>query len=258
MTRSSLLPFALVGLVLGILAVTLAASDIPPAPKGALTWREIPSPRDERMMPLPSRVNVRLDVLVDGIPLRIVYHAGRYYLPVPEHGLPYEIRIRNYGSRRVVAVVSVDGLSVITRKPASVRDPGYLIDPGDVILIKGFRRDGKTVSQFRFEQRSRSYAAKIGEEENIGVIGLVAIEELVERDLRLDKRVKSGVAKSMAEVGGTGTEEGPDVYSPAYRVPFLRSKNMVRFTFYYDTVDALRRAGVPVKPYRPIPFPRDR
>jgi hypothetical protein len=48
---------------------------------------------------------------------------------------------------------------------------------------------------------------------------------------------------------------GRDVDSPAYWVQFVRSGNERTCTLYYDTVEALRKAGVPVD--GPIPFPGD-
>jgi hypothetical protein len=47
------------------------------------------------------------------------------------------------------------------------------------------------------------------------------------------------------------------VDSRAYYVPFVRSSNRQTITLYYDTVDALRQAGVPVDRPDPVPFPQD-
>jgi hypothetical protein len=59
------------------------------------------------------------------------------------------------------------------------------------------------------------------------------------------------------EVGSIGTEYGREIDSGAYYVPFLRSSNKQTITLYYDTVAALREAGVPVDRSLPIPFPGD-
>ena len=45
--------------------------------------------------------------------------------------------------------------------------------------IKGWRRDKETVAAFTFEERKNSYAYLRGYRDNIGVIGLIAIEEQI-------------------------------------------------------------------------------
>jgi hypothetical protein len=56
---------------------------------------------------------------------------------------------------------------------------------------------------------------------------------------------------------GIGTGYGRDIDSGIYYVSFVRSANKRTITFYYDTVEALRREGVPVDRPLPVPFPMD-
>jgi hypothetical protein len=217
-----------------------------------LTWRD---PRPLR----PYGMHVRLEVLVHGQPLPTVVHAGKTYLPVPRVGAEYEIRVWNDGPRRVVAVVSVDGLSVINGQPASEEQPGYIVAARSHIVIPGWRRSRNTVAAFRFVERGQSYAGLIGRPENIGVIGLVAIEEQGARPLPgLDREgAKAAGQRVKGLVGSVGTEYGRELDSRVYYVPFVRSGHRRAVTFYYDTVQALREAGVPVDGPTPVPFPRD-
>jgi len=230
--------------VLGLLMFNrLAASE--------LTYRPV-------LPPWPG-VHARLEVLVGGQPLRTIAHAGKTYLPVPELGTEYEIRVSNHGPRRITAIVSVDGLSVINGKPASESHPGYIVDPGSSIRIKGWRRNMESVAAFRFEERAKSYAALMGWPENVGVIGLVAIEEMSWRNhLGLENKDAAAPAtKRAAESGSIGTGYGRDIDSSVTSVPFVRGPSRQSLTIWYDTTDALRRAGVPVdRPY-PVPFPGD-
>jgi hypothetical protein len=212
--------------------------------------------------PVPSRPGMRvgLDVLVEGRPLATVRHAGKTYLPVPRLGVEYEIRVWNEGPRRVAAIVSVDGLSVINGRPASEGSPGYVVDPHGSIRIKGWPRSLETVAAFSFEERGQSYAERMGYPENVGVIGLLAIEEQGPGPrplLELRRDAAPAGQGASGEVGGTGTGYGRDLDSSAYRVPFLRSGNRQTVTLYYDTAEALRRAGVPVDGPAPVPFPGD-
>jgi hypothetical protein len=192
-------------------------------------------------------MHVGMEILVDGRPLPTVRHAGKLYLPVPWVGAEYEIRVWNYGPLRVAAVVSVDGLSVVNGRPASEDSPGYLVAPYSSVVIKGWRRNLDAVAAFRFVGRDESYAGKTGRPENIGVIGLVAIEELVWQPRPGLERADAGSPSAKgarAALGGIGTEYGREVDSRAYYVPFVRSTNRQTIALYYDTVEALREAGV--------------
>jgi hypothetical protein len=216
-------------------------------------------PREEFVLPPRESMRVGMEILVDGRPLRTVNHEGRTYIPVSRLGTEYEIRVWNKGPRRVTAIVSVDGLSVMDGKPASAEKPGYIVAPRDDIVIKGWRRDRDTVAAFSFEEREKSYASRVGHPDNIGVIGLIAIEELGvrPRPLPFERKDVPSALRGYGDVGGTGTGYGRDVDSPVYSVPFVRGANQSRITFYYDTVEALRKAGVPVDGPYPVPFPRD-
>jgi hypothetical protein len=221
-----------------------------------LSWSVPGSTREMDLLPRPQ-MNVGMEVLVDGMCARTVTFGGKVFLPVSRYGTEYEIRIWNHGPRRIAAIVSVDGLSVINGRPASALSPGYVVDPHSSILIKGWRRDLDTVAAFTFESRENSYAARVGRPENVGVIGLLAIEEAVRPRPMLLERADSArsAMKSAPEIGGTGTGYGRDIGSSVIYVPFVRSANTRTVTYYYDTVEALRRIGVPVDPSYPRPFP---
>lgn len=215
----------------------------------------------QRILIQPHTMRVGLDVLVDGRPLPTVTYEGKTYLPVPRVGAEYEIRVWNHGPRRIAAIVSVDGLSVINGQPASASSPGYLVAAHSSIVIKGWRRNLDSVAAFRFVDRHGSYAAQLGRPENVGVIGLLAIEEQAWRPRyrrELQERTAPPAAKALAgRVGSIGTQYGREIDSGAYYVPFVRSANRRTLTIYYDTVEALRSAGVPVDGGLPVPFPKD-
>jgi hypothetical protein len=205
-------------------------------------------------------MRVSLDVLVDGKTTRVISHNGKLYLPVARWGCEYEIRVNNMGSKRVAAIVSVDGLSVIKGDLASERSPGYLVDPRGNIVIKGWRRDKDSVAAFTFEERKNSYAYSRGYRDNTGVIGLIAVEEQINRPPQRAEFSKGMLAPTKTldgAVGGTGTGWGRDVGSSVVFVPFDRSSNKRMVTIYYDTEDALRRIGVPLESHEPKPFPAD-
>jgi hypothetical protein len=219
---------------------------------------ELYASRADWVYPPRDMMRVSLDVLVDGSPVRLVAHRGMLYLPVPRMGAEYEIRVNNHGPRRITAIVSVDGLSVIDGRPASELHTGYLVDPYSNVTIKGWRQNREKVAAFTFEDRERSYAHRMGHTANIGVIGLVAFEELAPRPRPLhEKREASPEAArgGKSAMGDTGTGWGRDIDSPVYKVPFVRSTNRRAVTISYDTPEALRRAGVPIDGPYPMPYP---
>ena len=177
MTRLYRSLVAVVLLATGLLAASTAwSAELYSTPVGPPVSAPRP-PASEYRAPLREALRVDLDVLVDGRPVRVISHEGRLYLPVPQLGAEYEIRVSNRGSRRIEAVISVDGLSVVNGRPASERSTGYIVEAHGQVVIKGWRRDRDTVAAFTFTERENSYAARMGNRENLGVIGLMAFEE---------------------------------------------------------------------------------
>ena len=94
------------------------------------------------------------------------------------HGGQYSIVIKNRCKSRVQVVASVDGLDVLDGKSASASRPGYVIDPGKTLEIKGFRTSYDAVAAFQFSSVSQSYAnLRHGETRNVGVIGIAVYTE---------------------------------------------------------------------------------
>ena len=103
--------------------------------------------------------------------LPVYYHNGRYYV-VGKPGNEYQINIRNQAGNDLLAVVSVDGVNVITGQTASPSQSGYVIDPWRTQDIKGWRKGLDRIAAFYFTRLSDSYAARTGRPDNVGVIGV--------------------------------------------------------------------------------------
>lgn len=118
-----------------------------------------------------------VEILVNGVPAREYLHEGRTYI-MGSKGDRYSIRVHNRTARRVEVVASVDGLDVIDgRKADYVNKRGYVIGPWQSYEIEGFRLDMGRVARFRFAAVEDSYAAKQGDDRNVGVIGVAFFEE---------------------------------------------------------------------------------
>ena len=103
------------------------------------------------------------------------YIEGRY-------GSEYSIRVKNNSYRRIEAVISVDGRSVVNGKLAGDNDAsGYILNPWQTIEIPGFKVDGDSVAKFAFSGKDKSYTAAVsgGDTSNTGVIGVRVFSEKV-------------------------------------------------------------------------------
>jgi len=122
-----------------------------------------------------------VEMLVSGKPVRKINHKGRAYLPV-EAGEKFKMKITNNTSKRVLAVVSVDGLSVMNGQEASHNDTGYVINAWSHTVIDGWRKNDNEVAAFEVVDSSTpSYAERMGKGGNSGVIGVAIFPEQVQK-----------------------------------------------------------------------------
>jgi len=104
------------------------------------------------------------------------WRGGRFV--IGKKGREYELKVRNLSNVRLEAVMSVDGLDVIDGTSASIKKRGYIVNPGQTVVVKGFRTSSNAVASFKFSSVSSSYAnLKHGDTRNVGVIGLALFSE---------------------------------------------------------------------------------
>src|SRR6266576_2467012 len=123
-----------------------------------------------------ERVSVDIIDRTDGRVLPIYTHEGRRYV-VGKPGNEYAIRVRNGGTGRVLAVMSVDGVNVITGDTASMQQSGYVLAPNESADIAGWRKSMARTAAFYFTALPDSYAARTGRPDNVGVIGVAVFRE---------------------------------------------------------------------------------
>jgi hypothetical protein len=112
----------------------------------------------------------------NGAPLPCASFGGRDYVAGSD-GQRYVIQIENHTGNRFEAVATVDGLDVLDGKDGSLAKRGYLVDPWATLQIDGFRRSQSAVAAFRFGAVKDSYAARKGNDRNVGVIGVAFFHE---------------------------------------------------------------------------------
>jgi hypothetical protein len=120
-----------------------------------------------------------VQVLVDGAPAPTFSHGGQTYV-LGQLGARYELRVLNHTGRRIEAVVSVDGRDVVDGKPADFRRKrGYLVPAHGSVDIDGWRLSQRQAAAFRFSSVADSYAGRMGNARDVGVIGVAVFPERV-------------------------------------------------------------------------------
>ena len=198
-----------------------------------------------------------------------------------EPGHEYDLRIRNCADVRVLAVISVDGVNVITGQSASPAQSGYVLEPGENLTVEGWRKSMDRTAAFVFTDPADSYAARTGRSTDIGVIGVALFREAAPKIVARERRdslfaqpsarpesaAEADSANKAADAGlgqrtpTLGTGHGRSEYSPAQWTPFQRTGKDPDETINirYETHAALVARGVIPRgryyDHDPEPFP---
>lgn len=189
----------------------------------------------------------------EGRRLPVHWHQGRAYV-AGRPGDEYRLTLRNRSGERLLAVVSVDGVNVITGQTADPQQSGYVLAPGGSIEIRGWRKSLSQTAAFYFTDLADSYAARTGRPDDVGVIGVALFREKryhprppmsfggAEQNARPvpEARAEASAAAKL------GTGHGRREYSPARYVAFERvsSTPAETITLYYDSRHNLLARGV--------------
>ncbi len=231
-------------------------------------------------LPLSALAGQPVDVEIcdrtTGQVLPVYWHDGERHV-AGEPGHEYEIRIRNDGYGRVLAVTSVDGVNVITGRTASPDQSGYVVESRGRVDIDGWRKNMDEVAAFYFTDLRDSYAARTGRPDNVGVIGVALFREVavyapvLERESAASADPRAAPAqKSSGDDAGRAREEsrlgtghGQRLDSGAVYTQFDRASEnpdeIIRI--YYDSRRNLVARGIIPKWHhryakrQPEPFP---
>jgi len=124
--------------------------------------------------------NFDIQILVNGSRCKQYVHENRTYIEAKQ-GSEYSIEIKNNTYSRILAVCSVDGLDIISGKPAKETSPGYVIGGSCNDKFDGFRVSSDKIAKFTFDVKNNSFAASKdnGSEKNVGVIGVRVFNEKI-------------------------------------------------------------------------------
>ena len=228
-----------------------------------------------------------------GRELPVYWHEGRAFV-VGRPGNEYQVGVRNRRGEEVLAVVSVDGVNVVSGETASTRQSGYVVNAWQRMDIRGWRKNLGEIASFYFTSLGDSYAARTGRPDNVGVIGIALFQrkrvpspppvsvapaqepidstqapfrEELRRDKSVDGNAKlesdrrqAPAASGYAQSAPLGTGHGRREESAAQWVAFERSSDTPAetITIYYDSYRNLVARGIlmaPVAPRSPNAFP---
>ena len=147
--------------VLTLVALTLAAAAALAAPSASAVGRM-----------------GNLDILTrsNGQALPVYAGGGRNWV-VGTPGQEYSIRYCNSTPSRVLAVMSVDGVNVVSGDTASPTQSGYVLNAYECADIQGWRKNMVRTAAFYFTELPDAYATRTGRPENVGVIGVAVFRE---------------------------------------------------------------------------------
>lgn len=235
-------------------------------------------------------VDVQIIDRTTGQAAQVWRHAGRLYV-AGRPGARYSLRVTNNTPGRVLAVMSVDGVNVLTRQTASYGQRGYVFGPYETNDVSGWRKSDSEIAAFTFAPLSRSYAARTGRPNDVGVIGVAVFEERTYAPPPLavapaapewvppGDQESAGQAQALVIQGAPapapppsdraapsaqmarpserlGTGHGRREWSQVTVVPFERATTYPRFVLQieYDSYENLVACGV-IPRYRPRPAP---
>jgi hypothetical protein len=198
-----------------------------------------------------------------------VYESGGHWFVAGKPGNEYQVTVRNRAGGDLLAVVSVDGVNVVTGEIAAASQSGYVVDGGSAMSIKGWRKSLENVAAFYFTDLGDTYAARTGRPDNIGVIGVALFKRKSEPVLELEQlqnrgepgAAANGAARSAeprAAEKSIGTGHGRSQTSQARYVAFERESDTPNevVVIHYDTyANLVARGVIPQSPHWPSPFP---
>jgi hypothetical protein len=207
-----------------------------------------------------------LSVLVDGAPRPEYRTRGTVYIEALR-GRTYALRVTNPLPVRVAVALSVDGLDTIDARRTPAREARkWVLAPYETILIEGWQVSGSAARKFVFTGERGSYAAKLGETENLGTIEAVFFREKATPVWRESRSTaapaptaKDGARKQAAGAPGPVAQEAQADLSDEYAATGMgnRTRHDVRAVFLdledapsatvrirYEFREALARLGV--------------
>ncbi len=163
--------------ILSIIAAGASLLFMGPSQAAIADYR-VTLPQSDQHRPIVVDSRFEIDVLVNGRSLEEYRARGKSYVEATA-GAEYEVRIRNPQPYRVAVALSVDGLnSIDARRTSAWTASKWVIQPYGTIHIGGWQMSSERARRFYFTSERDSYAAKLGQTSNLGLISAVFFREI--------------------------------------------------------------------------------
>jgi hypothetical protein len=150
-----------------------------------------------------------VQVIVSGSPATEYAARGRRYIEALENA-EYELRIHNSTASRVAVALAVDGLNTIDARHTSAWDAHkWVVEPYGTITVRGWQMSSENARHFYFTTERDSYAAKLGQAANLGVISAVFFRERGQPVVITPPRPKPWYGTEDARKDGDRAESAP-------------------------------------------------
>jgi len=145
-----------------------------------------------------------LDVVTrdSGQVLPVYPKDGRRWI-IGAPGREYSVRVCNRTNARVLAVMSVDGVNIVSGDTASPAQSGYVLSAWECADINGWRKSMERTAAFYFTELPDAYATRTGRPENVGVIGVAFFREKAPPVVSWKDKVSRAQAAEEAAAGGS-------------------------------------------------------
>ncbi|MBX3671843.1 MAG: hypothetical protein KF776_02600 [Burkholderiales bacterium] len=217
--------------------------------------------------------------------LPVYWKDGRAWI-AGHPGNEYTVRVRNVAGEDLLAVVSVDGVNVVSGETARVSQSGYVVGSYHSLDVSGWRKSLSRTAAFYFTTLPDSYAARTGRPDDVGVIGVALFRRKPPEPVAVEPWRPSPFAKQESAAGAPaappaaersesrdsaakrarpgdplGTGHGRSERNPAQWVEFERESPypVETIVIHYDSTANLVAQGVIrpryPRPRNPNPFP---
>jgi len=171
--RKWLITFAVLVVAFG---AALAARQTIRSANAYVSGGQVTAERDAEVIPASDN-GFSVEVLIDGQLVPEYAARGRRYVEALENA-EYALRIHNPTSSRVAVALAVDGLNTIDARHTSAWDAHkWVIAAYGTIEVRGWQMSSENARRFYFTTERDSYASKIGQAANVGVISAVFFRE---------------------------------------------------------------------------------
>jgi len=124
-----------------------------------------------------SHAGFDVEVLVDGRPSPQHFFQGTRYVEA-QKGREYAVRLRNPLPVRVAVALAVDGLNSIDARHTDARSARkWVLGPYETVTIRGWQTSLADARRFYFTTEEQSYATRLGQPANQGLISAVFFRE---------------------------------------------------------------------------------